>query len=369
MAGVTDASLNAEELLYLQTVVTSDKIEKDGKITKLDRTDSPVYNMMAARAQKTAQPANGGFDCFVSGNRGQKITWWDGRDILPFDSRETTMKMNYKIGRGHMGVEFLLDLMARAGVDVDYSTGIRRGGGSARKRAMEVAVRVIEDHWDDIRYNWVDELRKHVWDSNASQAKAFTGIRGLLTPSTTYSGTIGGLPRSNPLLQHNVIDSIDINNVELAFHQMIRRCTRRARTGIDVVACGDNFYDMLVDLFIGTSTRAGKMDYRARQDYAKAQGEKLGVGLPQNAFVTDEGVLIINEPTFEELQADSPASSPDWRDLCWFLNLDHLRMVPVKEQTVNHGVPYNQRVSRTSYHGEMAVLLDHPKSCGILIKA
>lgn len=368
MAGVTDAALNAEELQYLANVTLSGKILNDGKVTKLDRTDSPVYNMIMARAQKSSQPAKGEFRVHVSGNRGQKITWWDGRDILPFDSAETTMQMNYRVGRGHMGVEFLLDLMARCGVDVDYSTGIRPGGGGARRRAVETAVRVIEDHFDDIRYNWSDEFRKHVWNDNAATPKAFTGIRGLLPPTTTYTGLVGGLPRSNPLLQHNVITGVDINNVQLSFYQMIKRCNRRARGKIDVVAAGDNFYEMMIDLFFGTSTRVGKMDYRAAQDKAFRMGEKMSVGLPQNAFVTPEGVMIVNDPTFEELQ-DEYAPAVSWSDLCWFFNLRYLRYIPVLSQVVNHGTPYNQKVSRTSYHGEGAVVLEHPKSCGVLVKS
>lgn len=369
MPGVTEAALNADELQYLQNVVLSDKILNDGKVTKIDRTDSPVYNMLVAKSQKSHQPANGGFDIFVSGNRSQKITWWDGRDILPFGSEETTMKMNYKIGRGHLGVEFLLDLMARCGVQVDYSRGIRKGGGERRARQAEVAVRVIEDHWDDIRYNWTNELRKTVWNDNTSTPKAFTGIRGLLPPSTTHTGTIGGLPRSNPLLQHNVVSSITIDNVELAFSQMWRKITRRANVSASdyIVAAGDNFYDMLVDLYVGTSTRTGKADYKMRQDYAKQMGEKMGIGLPPEAFVTDEGVLIVNDPTFEELQSEfAPATS--WADLCWFVCTKHLRLIPVLEQTISHAVPYNQRVSHTSFHGEMTVVCDHPRSCGILVK-
>lgn len=366
--GVTEAALSLDELTYLQNVVLSEKILNDGVVTKLNRSDSPVYNMMVARGRKEAQPPRGAFRVYVSGNRTQKLTWWDGRDILPFDDQETTMKMIYQIGRGHMGIEFMLDYLLRAGVQVEYKQGVRLGRSTGRRAMAEVAIRVMQDKFSDIDYNFTNEMRKTVWNDNAAIPKAFTGIRGLLPPETNNTGTIGNLPRSNPDLQHNLITNIDVDNVESAFHVMHRQCTRFARTGIDMVACGDNFYDMLVERFIGTSTNAGKQDYRAKRDYAKQMGEKLGVGLPQDAFVTDNNVLIVNDPTFKELQ-DEFTPTVSWKNLCWFFNFDHLYMVPVFEQDINHGVPYNQRVSRSSKHMELTVVCDHPKAQGILAMA
>lgn len=363
---LTDAALTTEEIDFLSVAVLSPKIVDDGAVTPLDRIDSPTYNYLMRKAKKTGDPVKGGFRFNIKSNRGQKITWWDGADILPFATKQTLGKMEYYVGKGHLGDEMLYDLVERAGIRVDYTKGLREG--AAPRASIEAVVNVIKENSEDIRYNWQAELRKHVWSANTTQAKCFTGIDGLFPVTGNTTGLIGTKPRSNSLFRHQLITGVTGATVMTSFFQMIRRCNRRSNgSKVDWIACGDTFYDMLVDLFQGSDTVAGKFDYRSARDYAMKMGEKLNIALPQDCFAYED-TLIVNEPVFEELDVDENPATP-WGKRCYFLNSKHCGLIPVmNEVVVPHGMPYNQRLQRTSYHGELTEWCNLPNSIGVMAR-
>jgi hypothetical protein len=363
MAGVTDAALNAEELHFLANAVLGPKILKEGTVTPLDRRNSPTYNYLMRKARRSKQPEKGIFRSYVKSNRGQKIFWWDGADILPFESKETVFHLEYTVGRGHMGDEVLYDFLNRNGIQVDYSKGVRKGGHT--KAGVQAVVNVLKEKGDDLRYAWVSELRKHIFRSNTDQPKCFAGLADIVSATSNSTGMVGGMPQSNPLLQHVLATGITIDTIQKTIWTMIRSLNRFAGDGssCDWVAVGDNVYDLLVDLFFGTSTRTGKADHRARQDVAFAKGEKMGIGLPEDCFDLN-GVMFVNEPVFSELdEEDNPTVA--WGDQMRFINGEHCFLVPVLETTVAHGKPYNQMLERLSYHGEMALVVDHLRTQGV----
>ncbi len=362
---LTTAAMTQEEIDFLAVATLSPKIVDDGHVTPLDRINSPTQAFLMKNAKKTGNPVQGGFRFNVKGNRGQKITWWDGADILPFESKQTLNKMEFFVGKGHLGDELLYDLIERTGIRVDYKKGINEGAHDAE--TLERVVNIIKENADDIRYNWTQEVRKHIWLDNAAFPKAFSGVDSLFPASTNSTGSIGGRSRTNKLFRHQLMTGVTVDTFMLAFFQMIRRCNRRANgSKINWVACGDTFYDMMVNAFVGTSTVAGKFDFRAAQDRAMKQGEKYSISLPQDCFMYGD-LVIVNEPVFEEIDDENNPATP-FGKRCYFFNTDHFGLIPVlSDVVVPHGMPYNQRLQRTSYHGEMTEWCNLPQSQGVMV--
>jgi hypothetical protein len=361
---ITQTALTQEEIDFLAVAALAPHVANRDDVTALDRITSPSYAYLLKKAKKAGNPVLGGFRFMVKGTRGQKITWWDGADILPFQTKQTVSKMDYFVGKGHLGDELLYDLIERNGIRVDYNKGIREGAHDAD--VIEKVVNIIKENSEDIRYNWIQELRKNVWLDNANLPKCFTGVDGLFPVTSNSTGVIGGRSRSASIFRHQLITGVTVDTVANSFFSMIRRANRRANgSQVDWIACGDTFYDLLVSLFLGTSTVAGKFDYRAAREWAQKNGEKYGISLPQDCFMYGD-IMIVNEPVFEEIDAENSFATP-FGKRCYFLNTDHFGVMPVMEDVVvPHGMPYNQRLQRTSYHGELTEWCDLPNSCGVM---
>jgi hypothetical protein len=352
-------SFTAEEIDYIAENVLSRKIA-DRKVNPLDRVEDPVMNMMMARAKEVGPPIKDGFKFFVKGKRGQKLQFWDGADILTFENRHTVTEMVFDVGRCHMGFELLYQFLEQQGIVIDYRKGIQSGAGN-RSGAAEVVWNVIEDHLDSVMDDWATDMRKRFWRANTDQAKAWAGVDALFPATTTFSGTIGGRPRSNVLFQHHVVTALTKTNFQLNFVNQVKLANRRAgKTKIEIFACGDDAYQVLVDLFSGTDTSAGKFDFRAAKDMAMKKGEKYNVALPQDCFAY-ENSLIINSPVFEELDIEEPTANPTWGKRIYGFNPGHFGIIPVKDQEkVMHGAPYNQMLERTSLHGQYVEWCNQP---------
>lgn len=362
---VDNTALTQGEIDFLAQATLSKRIANGGTVVPLDRIESGTTKFLLKRAKDLGSPVNGGFRFYVKGNRGQKIQWWQGADILTFENRQNLTDLQFDVGKGHYGYELLYDTIERNGIRIDYNRGVREGASD--RKVLEKVVSLIEQTADDVAYDWMSELRKHLFKSNVDQPRCFTGFDGLFPATTNTTGTIGRRSRANPLFRHQLMTGITGDTVMAAFFTMIRRCNRRSGgTKVDWIACGDTFYDMLVNLFSGTSTVAGKFDFRSARDYAMKKGEKYGIGLPQDCFAYED-ILIVNDPVFEELDTENPTAAPAWSRRAVFINSSHAGVLPVvREMQVPHAMPYNQRLERVSYHGEYSMWCDMPNSQGIM---
>jgi hypothetical protein len=360
-------TITQEEVDYLASTVLSKRIATKS-VEALDRIESPTVDLAMAKAKEFGPPVNGGYKFMVKGQRGQRLQWWDGADLLTFENKLTMSDMQFTTGKCHMGFELLYSVIEAQGIRIDYKKGIREGGMD--RSVPERVVNIIEDNLDSVMYDWKAGIRRAVFQANSGYAKAFTGWDGLFPASSNTTGLIGGRPRSNPMFRHQLVTGIDKNNFQLKFHQWYRQLTRRAAgTKPDIIAVGDTMWDIMVDLFSGTGTTAGKWDYRAQQGAAMKKGEKYNVALPQNCFMYED-TFIINEPVFEELDVEEPTANPTWgkRMIAW--NSRFGGVIPVIDgDMVNHAMPYNQRLERISIHGEYTFWCNRPNAFGILVAA
>lgn len=363
---VDSTSLTQEEIDFLAQATLSRRIANRGDVDALDRVQSGTFKYAVSRAKSFGPPVQGGFRFYVKGNRNQRIQWWQGADLLTFDNQQTLSDMVFDVGKGHMGYEIIYDTIERNGIRVDYNKGIREG--QSDRSVLERVVNIIEQTMDDVEYAWENDLRKRFMTDNADEPKAFTGRAGLIDATTNTTGSIGRRSRTNRLFQHQLITGVTADNIGPAFFRMIRAANRRAGgTKIDWISCGDAVYNTLVQLFMGTGTSAGKFDYRSARDMAMKKGEKYNIGLPQDCFAYED-TLIVNDPVYELLDIDYPTAN--WSKRMDFWNFSHFGILPViSDVTVPHAMPYNQRLMRTSVHGEWTVWCNAPSTQGVMVLA
>jgi hypothetical protein len=367
---ITNDALTQDELDYLMYATLSEKVANPDEVIPLDRPDYPTFNlMMRGKKKSIGEPVRGGYRFNVKGTRGQRLTWWDGLDILPFEERYTGNAMRFYVGKMHLGDTLPFDLVERTGVRIDYNRGIREG--SQRRSSLEKVVNVIKENRDDIMFNIKQELAKTLMKSNADQPKAFTGMLGLMPITNPTGGTIGGMSRSNPMFQHLVSTGWTGDNILSNFQAFIKALQRKSNgRKVDIISVGDNVYDLLVNVFSGAgaagiagNTVAGKFDYSRAQANAAKMGEKYNVGLPQDCFAYQD-TLIINDPVYQDLNRDDPSFG--WQSIGLALTSEYQFLIPVmSDVVVPHQMPYNQRVQNTSFHGEMTLVNICPNSSGV----
>jgi hypothetical protein len=369
---VDNTALTQEEIDFLAQATLSRRIANRGDVTALDRIESGTLKYALGRAKSMGPPVQGGFRFYVKGNRGQKLQWWQGADILTFQNKQTLSDMVFDVGKGHYGYELLYDTIERNGIRIDYNKGIREGG--SEKSVLEKAVNIIEQTMDDVEYDWMNDLRKRFMRSNTDEPRCFTGRDGLIGSANT-SGTIGRRSRTNKMFQHWVTSGVTVDNLMLRMFQLIRDMNRFAGgTTCDYISCGDAVYDLLVNLMCNTGSAggmtgaiAGKLDYARAQEYAFKKGEKYNISLPQDCFAYKD-ILIVNDPVYYQLHEEYPTEG--WNKRMDLFNFSHFGIIPViTEMTVPHPMPYNQRLMRTSIHGEWTVWCDMPRSQGLLLVA
>lgn len=361
---VDNTGLTQEEIDFLAQATLSRRIANRGDVTPMDRIESGVMKYALARAKKFGNPVQGGFRFYVKGNRNQRIQWWQGADLLTFDNQANLSDMVFDVGKGHMGYELVYDTIERNGIRVDYNKGIREGGSEAS--VLEKVVNIIEQTMDDVEYAWMLDLQTRFMGSNSDEPRCFSGREALIDPTTNTTGLIGKRARTNKMFQHQLITGLTADTLMTGFFKMIRQCNRRAAgSKVDYISCGDDVYNMLVDLFQGTSTVAGKFDYRAAREWAQKKGEKLNIAMPQDCFAYED-TLIVNDPIYEQMALRYPAATPAWGKRIDFWNFSHYGIIPViSEMNVPHPMPYNQRLQRTSVHGEWTEWCDLPSSQGV----
>lgn len=363
--------------------VTSQSRNYNGKnqVSKLGRINTPTLNMLRGASKSRSTPVRGAYKAQMKGLRGGKLQTWSGRDVLTFQSADTLFDIEYAIGRVHLGDEWVHQQLEEAGCQIDYEKAVHGNVdlASLAPDTWEVIVNLAQEKFDDAETNYVLELNKMVWRANTSDPKAFVGIDGLLSRTSNSTGPVGNRSRSNPLLRHQLMASVNQNDIELKLNQLVRACNKRCRDGsrVNFATCGEAFYDAIVEkMFAGSNaitvanTRITRQLDQARSE-AQAMGAKLGIGFPDDAiYIAGVGILVI-EPVFEDLdKEDAPAVT--WQKTCCLFNLDHLTFKPTKGKDgakIIHPTPYNQRITRMSLHGEYALVADQLDCHGIMTLA
>ena len=360
------STLTVSEVEEISLAVISEEYHNKGGAIRLDNIETPTLNM-TMKSSASAFPAKGGYKVIVKDNRKGALQTWSGRDLLTFDSYNTIFELQYGMARVHMGDEWISQQLEEAGIAVEYDTSNGKlPGGRMTSATWEVAVNLAKSKVEDLRENWQRRLAHLQWTDNSSDTKAPDGIDNLL-PIANTTGSIGGKSRTNPLLQHHVRAISGLDTLELDLMQVRRAANKRNGDGsrTDFVVCGETIYDKMADLWLGTSTRAGKFDRNLAAAQAQEMAAKWGIGIPDDAFAIPGVGIIMIEPLFEDLDQENPGLSVPFQKRMYGMNRKHIAFKAPKGKdgkTTVHPMPYNQRIHRVSTHGEYCQFLTKPNA-------
>ncbi len=364
-------SLTSSEVAEILTVTASERrIDGRSRVLALDRIATPTLNMMRKAKGAKSRAIQGGFKTTVKSERAGTLQFYSGRDYLTYDSFETMFDLSFSLGYAHMGDEWVHQIFKEAGIDITpghSADGLPKIAAST----WEVVVNLAEEKTEDLENNFHQALNLAFWRSNSADAKAFTGIDGLFPITSNSTGSIGGKSRTDPLLRHQLRTALTIDNIELSLSQVVRACNKTNgmdNSRVGYAACGESFFDKLKDLYLGTSTRAGKIDRNWMGEQVAKMAEKIGVGIPDDTLWIPGVGLLALEPCFERLDAlDAPAIP--WSKRCYLMNLDHVGFRPDPSndgKLVVYPNQYNQLVTRVSVQGDYTFTVDKPNAFGVL---
>lgn len=360
------SSLSASEIGQILVATASTKrMQGRTRVLAQDRQSTPTLNMFRALKGAKSRPVQGGFKTTVKSERGGQLQFYSGRDKLTFDSYETMFDLEFFMGSCHMGDEWIHQLFKEAGIPVvPENTGKLP---ALKDETWEIVLNMAEEKMEDLENNYVQALNKAFWRSNASDPKAFTGMDGLLPIASNSTGTIGSKSRSNPILRHQLLTGLTIDTIELGLSQLVRAANKK--NGMDdsrvsYAVAGEAFYDKIKDLFLGTSTRSGKVTRFWMDDAIAKMTKRLGVGMPdETLYIPGLGALCL-ETVFEDLDAlDAPAIA--WSKRCYGFNMEHIGFR--SDKTLDgflrvNPTPDDQMVTRISMLGDYTFCVDKPNS-------
>jgi hypothetical protein len=370
--GSDTSTLSVAELEAAILSTSSERLAKGrDQVAYVGNVATPTLNQMTKHGGVDAVPVRGGYRVHLAGPSNQEAQPVSGRDIHQFVSVDTLMEINYKVGAFHMGIEIPLQELELAGIYVDMKKAYkgeldpskrgfwRQTGKSAELferivNLMEVKLRVFEE---DFR----TQLNKKMWLANASQAKLWQGLSGIIDPTVTTSGKIGDANRAASVyLRHHLETAVAVANLETKISQLRRKCNKRCRDGsrVDTIVCGENVYDIIFQkLVTGTSSLTKVFDRTMAADKAQAIAGKLAIGYPDDAIYVEGVGTIMIEPVFEDLEDETAAT---WDDYLFMYNSKHLAFKLTLGRDGNtttvHPVPHNQRVLRLGKYVEAAAV-------------
>lgn len=350
--------------------------EKD-QANFLGNIRTPTLNMARGAGKAQSTPTRGAYKCELNNQRGKKLQAVSGRDINTFESADTLFDIEFPVGRVHLGDEWVHQQLEEAGIQIDYAASsqtqmidtTKEGWWTKGSASFEVLVNLADNKLKSLDLNYVQELNKAFWRSNASEPKLWAGVDSCLSRSSNTSGDIGNRSRAgNELLRHKLTAISQDLDIELDLDDLRYECNKKTSDGTtaNYLPCGRNFYNKIKEVYfsgsntISSSAKKVVRNYDQARSEAQANSAKLGIGFPdEGIYLAGVGTFVV-EPVFAELDKEDAPAIP-WDDSCFVINLDHFKFMPTAKKDGAkkiHATPYNQNVTRISCYGEYALVLD-----------
>jgi hypothetical protein len=377
MPADTYNSFSLSEIELARNTILSKTVLNRDDVIPLDRIEFPTAKwLMSLGNRKTGlNPVDDGYRVLVKGLRGQGYQWWSGDDLLPFTPNTPPIgSLQYSVGKGHYGTEWLIHKLEKHGIYIDYSyTGqeVRKVPGRGSK--LEVLCNILAENEDDCGYDKALDMAKRMFSSNVAMPKCFTGLNGLFSFTSNTTGEIGGQSQSNQIFRHQLITGSTVDTILTDIYHMVQRIERLGGN-VDYVACGDTIFDLLINMMHNTATGGGqtgavngKVDFIKNRFAKLTSGETFNVALPQNSLAYNN-IPIVNDSLFSRLAAEEPSVS--WDKAMIFFDKRHLfPLFPRQGTVVTHPMPAEQRVLKTSYHDEAVLICTNPQRFGVIMSA
>lgn len=250
-------------------------------------------------------------------NNGGNLQWLYGSAVVTYNARDTVQKAQFAWRTAHDGFTLHEDFLAAHGVIVDDS-GKTKSSGSER----EVIVNLLEEQLDSLEKGKDELFHKALWLDGTQSVDAPAGVDALISTTPTV-GIVGGIDRSvvgNTFWRNNVQTGIVPSSVTPALIPAMdahwRNCSRFGKSPTHIFASA-----AFIDAY------KLEMAVRQPQFLMNANPEtKRDVGATGIFY---NGIELIWVPDFD---ANFGLAAPlvPWAKRCYFLNLDSIKLRPMK---------------------------------------
>lgn len=358
------SELTTAQLLRIQIAVRNEVANK-GQLVVQDRKDLPWYNVLNKKA-KVSGTAGGVTEILLKKNGGLKIQHFSNYERLGFSENDVALKLTFPFIYSHLGIQFSHEEIENTG-QVVLPNSMRDKGWA--KPMSEDAVNslydLVKERTEDGTNQWDEDLDLE-WHLDGSQdSKALTGLDGLL-PLDPTTGTIGGVSRSNPLLQHAVI----LGSTTGAGGTIRRDITRlrraanlnsRGRRGkVSYILAGADWID-------GYTSYMEANGLRYTTDTGTGN-RKFDIGMPDTG-ICFETIPVVHDPTFEIIDGMGyDTKGVPFTKRAYLLNMD--TWMPFHPRSKNKYLSYpfddpDRRFTRMSIDGRHTLALVKPNANAI----
>ncbi len=327
--------------------------------TTIDRQEMPFMSILNKRKKSSGQ-AGGQATVKLKKNGGLDIQFWERRDVLGFGESTIDLELAFPFVNIHLGLELVHDDLFDSGYDIMPNDSRTK---NSFKRLSEdesnVLIDLVEEKIEDMYDSWDVKTDLAFHRDGSYDTKAIVGLDGLVNTTPT-TGTIGGVARTNPKLQHTVYTDLSAaaigsgGNMRQRINSALRAANNNARGRgakgkVDVFLCGDDFIDGLI-------AYAEINNWRVNTE-AKTGTPKLDIGVDDEGL-SFNGTSFIRNPTFRNLQTLENASV-SWNKRCYGLTSKAWTLAHPKSRDRIFSAPDDQsdvRFTRFSIDGRYALI-------------
>lgn len=277
--------------------------------------------MKALQAKKKAAP--GAKQYIVEQlrtNYGSNFQWFNGSQIVTYNSRQTLQQANFAWRECHDGLSLNESRLVQNGIKINDSGKT----SNASDAEMIQLTNLMTEQMEALRLGFQEQFSYSLHLDGSQSADAIVGLDALvsLTPTT---GTVGGIDRSltaNAYWRNNVATGLTtttgtgtiLNSMETTW----RNCMRNGGKP-DLIIAGSTFVDGYRNFVLNTFGRI---------DFGPANQKRIEGGTETMTF---KGVDVQWSPEFADLDARYAPATP-WEKRCYFLNSQHITLRPIDGQ-------------------------------------
>lgn len=245
-------------------------------------------------------------------NNGGNLQWLYGNALVTYNARDTVAKAQFAWRTAHDGFTLHEDMLAAHGVVID-DNGKAKSTGSER----EVVVNMLEEQLSSLDLGKDELFHKTLWLDGTQSVDAPSGIDALLS-TTPAVGMIGGIDRSlaaNIFWRNNVQTGIALNGVIAAMDAHWRNCSRFGKPPTHIFASA-----AFIDAY------KVELETKMQRSVGIEQVTKRDAGY---SGIFYHGIELIWVPEFDTNFGLAAPLVP-WSKRCYFLNLDSIKLRPMK---------------------------------------
>jgi len=283
----------------------------------VDRKARPWLSF-CTKHQKVVPMSGGAFIVKLKHDDGIDMQGWTRLDPLGFGESTIELELRYEFSNIHRGLSFVHDDLFQLGYTV-VPNGPRGSKNFAKKMGEDDATRLVdyvEEVLESFMDGWDRQMDIMLHRDGSYDSKVIAGLDAIVT-ADNLTGLVGGVDRSNPLVQHYVKIGASTGSGGNLRAELTK--ARRA-ANLNNAGSGKGSVDFIM---AGSAAIDGYINFATTNGWqvqASPTGTpKLDIGIPETG-IEFEGLPIVYDPTLDLMDTIEPGSSPLWTKRMYLLN-------------------------------------------------